>query len=124
MAGRDPLIVVDIAVPEPELVRRLASRMVCEACGTTAGFVDATVCAKCGGRLVQRTDDNEAVVRERLNVYHRQSRPLVDYYRARPTFRSIDGAQPADCVARDLAAAIEAVGNGGGPSTSLRAGRG
>ena len=58
------------------------------------------------GQLVQRTDDNQAVVLERLKVYHRQTKPLVDYYSARPTFRSIDGAQAPDRVAADLAAAI------------------
>jgi len=61
---------------------------------------------------VQRSDDNDAVVIERLKVYHRQSEPLVEYYRTRPTFRSINGAQPPDCVAADLAAAIEAASNG------------
>ena len=109
MVGRDPLIVVDIPVPEAELVRRLASRLVCEKCGTT-GVPTATSCAMCGGRLVQRTDDNASVVLDRLRVYERQSRPLVDYYQARPTFRSIDGAQTPDGVAADLAAAIEAAG--------------
>jgi adenylate kinase len=69
---------------------------------------------RCGGSMVQRADDNEAVVRERLKVYHRQSEPLVEYYRVRPTFRSVNGAQPPDKVAADLVAAIEAVGNGGG----------
>jgi adenylate kinase len=66
----------------------------------------------CGGRLVQRPDDNQSVVLERLKVYHRQSEPLVEYYRVRPTFRSIDGAQAQDDVAADLVAAIEAAGNG------------
>ena len=51
---------------------------------------------------------------ERLKVYHRQTEPLVEYYRARPTFRSIDGAQAPDRVAADLAAAIAAAGNGAG----------
>ncbi len=114
IAGRDPLIILDIAVPEAELVRRLASRMICESCGVTAAAGDTTVvrCERCGGRLVQRTDDNEAVVLERLKVYHQQSEPLIGYYRARPTFCSINGVQPADRVAADLAAAIEAFGNG------------
>jgi adenylate kinase len=49
---------------------------------------------------------------ERLKVYHQQSEPLVEYYRVRPTFRSIDGAQTPDRVAADLAAAIAAAGNG------------
>ena len=114
MDGRDPLIVVDIVVPEAELVRRLGTRMICEDCGANAPVAAAAAspCVKCGGRLVQRADDNQAVVIERLKVYHRMSEPLVEYYRVRPTFRSIDGAQPPDRVAADLAAAIEAAGNG------------
>jgi len=114
MAGRDPLTVVDIVVPEPELVRRLASRLICESCGVGApmGGGSEVACARCGGKLVQRTDDDEAVVRERLKVYHRQSEPLVEYYRVRPTFRSIDGTQPPDRVAADIAAAIESTGVG------------
>ena len=114
MSSRDPLIVVDIVVPEAELVRRLGTRSICRLCGTGAsvGSTVGAACAKCGGRLVQRTDDNQAVVLERLKVYHRQTEPLVEFYRVRPTFRSIDGAQPPDKVAADLAAAIAAAGNG------------
>jgi len=120
MAGRDPLIVVDIEVPEADLVRRLATRMICADCGVNAATgSEGTRCERCGGRLVQRADDNEAVVRERLKVYHRQSEPLIEYYRARPTFRSIDGAQSPDRVAADMAAAIEAVGSGRGFSARL-----
>ena len=115
VAARDPLIIVDIDVPEADLVRRLASRMICADCGVNAvAGSEGTRCERCGGRLVQRADDNEAVVRERLKVYHRQSEPLIEYYRSRPTFRSIDGTQSPDRVAADMAAAIEAVGNGGG----------
>src|SRR5439155_27098384 len=117
-AGRGPLVVLDIVVPEVELVRRLASRLICADCGTNAAGssqgsdAEATRCAKCGGRLVQRTDDNEAVVRERLKVYHAKTEPLIEFYRGRPTFHVIDGAQPADRVAADLAFAIEAMGAG------------
>jgi adenylate kinase len=119
MVGRDPLLVVNIPVPEAELIKRLASRMVCESCGTNAQ-PNFTACPKCGCRLVQRTDDNEAVVRERLAVYERQSRPLVEYYRNRPTFRSIDGAQAPDRVATALVAAVEAAG-GSAVEASVRA---
>jgi adenylate kinase len=112
MAGRDPLIVLDIVVPEAELVRRLGGRMICEDCGTNAPVQHGTVCLTCGGQLVQRPDDNQSVVLERLKVYHRQSEPLVEYYRVRPTFRSIDGAQAPAQVAADLVAAIEAAGYG------------
>jgi len=119
MAVRGPLIVVEIVVEEAELVRRLSTRMVCERCGATAhgfgsGGKKALECRNCGGSLVQRSDDDDAVVRERLKIYQRQTKPLVDYYQARPTFRSVDGLQQPDRVAADLAAAIAAAGNGVG----------
>jgi adenylate kinase len=116
MNGRSPLVIVDIAVPEEDLVRRLGSRLVCESCGTNAesfgtpvAASEAAGCRVCGGRLVQRSDDAEPVVRERLKVYRRDTQPLLDYYRSRATFRSIDGAQAADRVAVDLTAAVESM---------------
>jgi len=69
-------------------------------------------CRRCGGQLVQRADDSDGVVLARLKVYHRQTEPLVLYYRNRPTFRSVDGAQPPDQVAAALAAAIDAAHRG------------
>jgi len=120
MDPRGPLIVIEIAVGEAELVRRLGSRLICADCGHNAGSFDKagpgiadkvqtepSGCARCGGPLVLRADDSGAVVLERLKVYHKQTEPLVEYYRSRPTFCSIDGAQPPDRVAADLAAAIE-----------------
>jgi len=117
MATRDPLIIVDIVVPEAELLRRLLIRMVCQQCGRPTIGVDgrddaSERCKRCGGQLVQRSDDNRAVVLERLKIYLRQTKPLVDYYRTRPTFRSVDGSQPPDAVAADLVAAIKSAGNG------------
>jgi len=117
MRGRSPLVVVDIAVPESELVRRLATRLVCESCGLNAapsssGETDAQRCTRCGGRLKQRADDNEAVVLERLKVYKRDTQPLVEFYRARDTFRAIDGSQPPDKVAAAINQAVAAVAPG------------
>src|SRR5581483_5993706 len=109
MTGRDPLIVVDIVVPQAELVRRLASRMICDDCGAN-GSPGEIVCRRCGGKLVQRTDDNDSVVLERLKVYNQSTKPLVEFYQGRPTFRTINGAQGPDEVAADLASAIEAAG--------------
>jgi adenylate kinase len=113
MSGRDPLIVVEIVVPEAELVKRLSMRLVCDLCGVTAvPGAGKEKCQRCDGRLVQRTDDNVDVVRERLNVYHRQTEPLVEYYSRRPTFRSVNGAQAADRVSKELVTAIESAGTG------------
>jgi adenylate kinase len=111
--GTGPLVIVDIAVPEAELVRRLAGRRICSKCGENAGPDDGDACRRCGGHLIQRADDSEAVVRERLKVYHRATEPLVDYYRGRSTFRTVNGAQAADFVARELDATVQdAVGAG------------
>ena len=112
--GRDPMVVVEIVVPEDELVRRLSTRMVCEKCGETAHGAAAKIpdCQRCGGRLVQRSDDHDAVVIERLKVYNRQTQPLVEYYQTRPTFRSVNGSQASDRVAADLLAAIESAASG------------
>jgi adenylate kinase len=115
MQGRDPLIVVDIVVAAEELVRRLGSRLVCEKCGTNVDEknpASAGACGRCGGRLVQRADDNAETVKERLKVYERQTKPLVEYYQARPTFKSINGARTPDQVAADLDAAIATVASG------------
>lgn len=114
--GRDPLVVVEIVVPESELVQRLSRRMVCDACGETAhgAAAQAAVCQRCGGTLIQRSDDNDAVVLERLKVYHQQTQPLVEYYQMRPTFRSVNGSQAPERVAADLEAAIESACSGVG----------
>jgi adenylate kinase len=116
MTARDPLIVLDIVVPEAELVRRLGSRMICESCGHNADGRETSpgMCHFCGGKLTQRPDDNAAIVLERFKVYTTASKPLVDFYRTRPTFRSINGAQSLDRVAADLAAAVGNIGDGAG----------
>jgi adenylate kinase len=105
---RMPLVVVDIEVPEDTLVKRLTARRICSVCGTNASPTD-TKCTKCGGALVQRTDDDASVIRERLRVYMRDTRAIVEFYRRRPTFRSVDGDQAPDLVAADISAAIASV---------------
>jgi adenylate kinase len=114
VTDRGPLVVVEIVVPEAELVRRLTTRLVCEACGANADAQSTRTgtCQRCGGRLVQRSDDNEAVIRERLMVYQRQTRPLVEYYQASPTFRSVNGSQTPDRVAADLLSAVQSADGG------------
>jgi adenylate kinase len=111
MTGRPPLTVIDIAVPDDALVARLARRRVCGQCGqaTSVDLSPGSRCGRCGGELLLRSDDTEAVVRERLRVYGDATRPLVDYYSARPSFRAVDGNQSPAEVGSALAAAVEAV---------------
>ena len=106
--GNGPLVVVDMVVPEDELVRRLAGRRICSKCGNNAAPAEqGDTCRKCGGTLVQRSDDGEDVVTERLKVYMKTTKPLVEYYRDRPTFRVVNGMQPLERVAQELDTVIE-----------------
>jgi len=111
MTGRDPLIVVEMKVPDEELVRRVQRRRVCKECGTNVSAFGAgpglvQLCERCGGELVTRSDDSETIVRDRLKVYWRDTAPMIAYYGKRSTFRSIDGAQRPEQVRLGLVAAI------------------
>ena len=111
LQGLEPLVIVELAVPDEELVMRLSRRRVCGQCGSNYGARTGeppTTCERCGGDLVVRSDDREEVVRERLNVYQQQTKPLVDFYRARPTFKRVDGHQTSDVVAAAIEAAVDA----------------
>jgi len=109
---RDPLVVVELSVQDDELVSRLSQRRVCANCGATVSrqfdaVVSSLICGACGGDLVQRSDDREDVVRERLRVYHEQTAPLVDFYKGREKFRSLDGSQLCDSVASAVSEAVD-----------------
>ncbi len=109
-----PLAVVEIRVPDEELVRRVRGRRICERCGTTVSAFDgdpalAQECKTCGGRLVQRSDDSESVVRDRLKVYWCETQPMIGFYEPRPTFRRVDGTvAPVDVYAA-IAEAVASV---------------
>ena len=94
--GRGPLVVLDIVVPEDVLVRRLATRRICGKCGVNAAVEWAGDCQKCGGGWSPRIDDGVEIVRERLKVFLRQTKPLVDYYstRGRRSGRSTATSRP------------------------------
>ncbi len=118
--NRGPVICVEIQVPDEELVRRARSRRVCADCGATLDAFEHAAevmpkqcrnterCRSVGPKWVARTDDSEAVVRERLKVYWRDTRPMIDFYSARPTFRVIDGKQAPDQVRDALVSAVAA----------------
>jgi adenylate kinase len=109
---RGPLMVLALHVPTEVLVHRLSARKVCSACGFNAPpeLGSDVRCPRCGGTFVNRSDDSEAVVRERLRVYERQTRPLVEFYRSRPTFFRIDGNQSPEAVYTALEHALAPVG--------------
>src|SRR4029079_5370631 len=116
VSERAPLIIVDIALSEAEVVRRLASRMVCAECGANA-VREGPACHDCGGPLVPRADDREQVVLNRLKVYRDQTEPLISYYGDLPTYCRIDGARLPDDVTAEIIHAVESrvrgIGNQG-----------
>jgi adenylate kinase len=89
-------------------VRRLAQRRVCSKCGWTSAADDGeTDCAKCGGPMVQRSDDAADVVRKRLQVYERDTKPLFDYYQSRGALQTVDGNRSPEDVSAAVDAAVE-----------------
>lgn len=99
--------VVNISVPDSELVARVVGRRICKACGATyhVSFNPSkveNVCDKCGGNLYQRNDDKEETVVNRLHAYHEQTEPLIEYYKKQGLYKEIDGLQPIDKVYADV----------------------
>jgi adenylate kinase len=94
-------------VSEPELLRRLTGRRLCRQCQAAYHLVSAPprrpgVCDRCGGELYQRQDDSEATVRHRLEVYARQTTPLLDYYRGRGLLTTINGEGSIESIGAAL----------------------
>jgi len=113
-ANKDLDAVLYLRVSEEAVVRRLSRRRVCESCGAIYHLDHSPpkmpgVCDRCGGRIVQRDDDREEVVRERLRVYHRQTEPLVGYYRQRGILIEVDGCKKMDQVWEDIQRALDPI---------------
>ena len=110
--------VIYLDVPEQELLRRLSGRRTCSQCSaiyqiqTMAPKVEG-VCDKCGGKLIQREDEKEEVVRNRLRVYAEQTQPLLDYYRGVDLLHEIDGTIGVDNVMAAIKRLLNGLGEGG-----------
>lgn len=93
--------VVDIDVPLHKLMRRLTGRRVCGKCGESY-HIDylggSTKCGKCDGELIQRADDNEETVGKRLEVYEKQTAPLIEHYKNKGKLIYVDGDGDIDAV--------------------------
>ena len=97
-------VVINLVVDDEAIVKRVAGRRMCR-CGETynVAFLNgATTCAKCGGELYQREDDKEETVKSRLEVYHKETAPLLDYYRKEGLLKDVDGSQGIEAVYNDI----------------------
>jgi adenylate kinase len=104
--------VINIDVGSGELVRRLSGRRICRSCGASYHVVFnppkvKDICNACGGELYQRDDDKEAAIKNRLNVYVKQTQPVLEYYKKKNILIDIDGEKEIDEVTSDVKSAIE-----------------
>ena len=113
--------VVYLAVPDEELVRRLSGRWLCVQCQAPYHTIFSPssiegVCDACGGTLYQRDDDKPDTVRARLNVYRRQTAPLIDYYRQADLLVEVDGVGSIETVGDIVLEAARSFAPRGGES--------
>lgn len=98
---------IDVDVPDENIVSRMSGRRACLECGATYHIVAIPpkkegICDKCGHELVLRDDDKPETVQKRLDVYHEQTQPLIDFYKGKGILQSVDGTQPMEKVFADI----------------------
>lgn len=94
---------INVEVPDENIVRRMSGRRACVDCGATYHIVYAptkeeNICDNCHGELILREDDKPETVQKRLNVYHEQTQPLIDYYSKKGVLAEVDGTQSMENV--------------------------
>ncbi|MBR3305664.1 MAG: adenylate kinase [Lachnospiraceae bacterium] len=101
---------IDVEVPDENIVKRMGGRRACLKCGATYHIVHIPpkqegICDNCGEKLVQRDDDKEETVKNRLKVYHEATQPLIDFYSGKGVLKTVDGTLPQE----EVFAAIKAI---------------
>ena len=98
---------IDVDVPDENIVSRMSGRRACTGCGATYHIVynpskKGDCCEVCGEKLILRDDDKPETVQKRLNVYHEQTQPLIDYYTKQSILRTVDGTQDMNDVFAEI----------------------
>jgi adenylate kinase len=98
---------IEITVPDHDIISRLVSRRLCSSCGTDYNLITNPPpkdlkCVKCKGEIIQRKDDNEETISNRLKVYNDQTAPLRNYYQTKGNFFTFDGRKSIDEVQEDI----------------------
>ncbi len=98
---------IDVDVPDDVIIKRMSGRRACPSCGATYHIENIPpkkegICDKCGEALILRDDDKGETVKKRLDVYHEQTQPLIDFYTAKGILKSVDGTQGMQKVFDDI----------------------
>ena len=109
--GKQLSCVLNIHVPSEDLIERAIGRRICKSCGATYHVkfnapVKENICDKCGGELYQRADDTAETMSNRLSVYEKNTKPLIDYYKKLGLYVEIDGRQKIEQVTAEIARAL------------------
>ena len=105
--GQNKDFAIDVDVPDENIINRMSGRRACVGCGATYHIVFNPVkvdgvCDNCGEKLILRDDDQPETVKKRLNVYHEQTQPLIDYYKEAGILHSVDGTKDMNDVFADI----------------------
>jgi adenylate kinase len=104
-------LVIELVVPTEVVLGRLAGRRVCTECGTNYSVenppADDWTCDHCGGKVVPRDDDNQVAIKRRLDLYEKQTEPLVAWYMAKDKLAPVDGTGAPDAVTARLLRAVD-----------------
>ena len=105
--GTDVDYAINVDVPDSSIVSRMGGRRACVTCGATYHLVfmppkKEGICDSCGSTLILRDDDKPETVQKRLDVYHAQTQPLIDFYEKKGILKTIDGTQEIDRVFGDI----------------------
>ncbi len=97
--------IINIDVPDEDIINRISKRLSCPNCGEVYNLLykkptNEMSCDTCGGKLHQRDDDKEEVIRNRLNVYRKQTAPLITYYKQK--IKNVDGSKDIRDVTKDI----------------------
>ena len=98
---------LDVDVPDNHIVERMSGRRACSNCGATYHILfnrtkKEGICDECGEKLILRDDDKPETVKKRLDVYHKQTQPLIEFYARKGILKQVDGTKPMDSVFGDI----------------------
>lgn len=104
---------INVDVPDENIIRRMGGRRACLKCGATYHIEHIPpkkegICDTCGSELVLRDDDKPETVKNRLDVYHKQTQPLIDYYGKKNILKTVDGTRDMNDVFADIVNLLEA----------------